>query len=77
MTSHPPGHTVTGTPTASAAHAARPPVPVARLMAILAAGAVLLAAVGLGVSAGLASTGPSTGTPTSARLITVSPSEHP
>ena len=77
MASHPAGHTVTGPPTGSAAHAARPPVPVARLMAILGSGVLLLAAIGVGVSAVLASTGPSTGTPTSARLITVSPSGHP
>ena len=58
-------------------HAARPPMPPARLMATVATGVVLLAAIGLGVWAYLGAPGPSTSTPTSARLITVSPSVHP
>ena len=77
MTSHPVRHTVTGPPGRSPAHAARPPAPVARVIAIGAAGFVLLAMIGLGVWAYLGSPGPSTSTPTSARLITVSPSDDP
>lgn len=77
MTSHPVRHTVTGPPARSPAHAARPPAPVARVLAIATAGAALLAMTGLGVWAYLGSPGPSTSTPTSARLITVSPSADP
>ncbi len=77
MASHPAGHTVTGPPTATAAHAARPSVRPTRLLAIAAAAAAIAAAIGLGMSACLASAGPSGSAPTSARLITVSPSGHP
>ena len=77
MASHPAGHTVTGPPRGSAVHAARPSVRPTRLLAITATAAVLVAALGLGVSACLGSTGRSGSTPTSARLITVSPSGHP
>jgi hypothetical protein len=77
MTPHPAGHTVTGAPTGSAAHAARPPVPLRRLLAIVAAGALLTALIGLGIAAHLGSTGPATSRPASARLITVSPPARP
>jgi hypothetical protein len=76
MASHPAGHTVTGPPTGTAVHAARPSVRPTRLLAIAAAAAIA-AAIGLGVSACLASAGPTGSAPTSARLITVSPSGHP
>ncbi|MEI6251243.1 MAG: hypothetical protein WCP30_00355 [Mycobacteriaceae bacterium] len=77
MTPHPARHTVTGLPAGSPAHAARPSVPPAHLVVVLATGAVLLAAITLGIWAYLGSTGHSTSTPTSAELITVSPSGHP
>ncbi len=77
MASHPAGHTVTGPPSGPAAHAARPSVPLARLMVVVAAAAVLVALLGVGIWAYLGSVGPSTSTPTSAKLITVAPSGHP
>lgn len=77
MTSPPAGHTVTGHPRGSAAHAVRPSVPLPRMLAMSAAGAVLLATLGLGVSACLGSAGRAPSAPTSARLITVTPSGHP
>jgi hypothetical protein len=74
---HPARHTVTGAPAASAAHAARPPIHLARLLALLAATAGVLALFALGIWAFLGSVEPSSGsTPSSAQLITVSPSQH-
>ncbi len=76
MASHPARHTVTGGSTDSAAHAARPPIPRRRLLALLAGAVGLLGALGLGIWAFLGSSGPSTSTPTSAQLITVTPAHH-
>lgn len=77
MTPHPARHTVTGPPSRQAAHAARPPMPTARLLGITGVAATLLGLLGLGLWALLASGGPATSTPTSAQLITVTPSAHP
>lgn len=73
----PDGHAVTGPPLRSAAHAARPSVPLSRALTMAAAGVVLLAALGMGISACVGSAGPVPSAPTSARLITVTPSAHP
>lgn len=77
MTPDPARHTVTGPPPRPAAHFARPPMPPAHLLATTAAAAIVLALIGLGLWALLASGGPATSTPTSAQLITVTPSAHP
>jgi nitroreductase len=77
MTSQPVEHTVIAGPTNSAAHAARPPAPLRRLMATTALGAILLAAIALGLTTCLRSLDTPASTPTSAQLITVTPPEHP
>jgi hypothetical protein len=46
-------------------------------MVVVAAAAVLVALLRVGIWAYLGSVGPSTSTPTSAKLITVAPSGHP
>jgi hypothetical protein len=68
-------HTVTGlSAPRTAQHAARPPVPWARTITAIAGGAIVLATVALGAAAWLADGGGgSDSTPTSARLITVTP----
>jgi len=67
-------HTVTGlSASRTAQHAARAPVPWARTVTAIAGGAVVLTTVALGAAAWLADGGASDSTPTSARLITVTP----
>ena len=67
-------HTVTGTPPGRPAHAVRPGVPAAKIAATVAGLAALAAAGWFGIGAVLKSTGPTTTTPVSASLITVTPS---
>jgi len=69
---HPPAHEVTGPPLVRAAHAARPPVPT-RPMVIGIVSALAIIAVALGVGILVTAAEPATSTPTSARLITVTP----
>lgn len=77
MTTHPDGHTVTGAPTGSAAHAARPTTPLRRLVVTVAVSAGVVGLLGVGMWAYSGSTGPATSTPTSAQLITVSATTRP
>ncbi|MBJ7400836.1 hypothetical protein [Mycolicibacterium sp.] len=72
MQPHPPTHEVTGLPPVRAAHAARPPVATGPVV-IGIASALVITAVALGVGILVTSAGPSTSTPTSARLITITP----
>ena len=69
------GHRVTGPASVTGpAHADRPwPAP-ARLVAVAAGGAAIITAIGLGVAGCLTAVGSSRSTPTSASLITVTPS---
>jgi hypothetical protein len=68
---------VTAIPNTRAAHAARPAASPARVAAVAAIVGALGLAAGLGVTALLGRTGPSTSTPTSAQLMTVTPSPFP
>ena len=72
-----PRHRVTGSPNAGATHAARPSLTPARAAATLAAIAALGITVGLGVAVLLRKVGPTSSSPTSAKLITVTPSAVP
>lgn len=69
-------HRVTGVPTTRAAHAVRPVSP-ARVVGFGAAVAAVAAAAALGVAAVLHDSGPTHSSPTSAQLMTVTPSPFP
>ena len=77
MVSPPSTHRATGRPSRRPAHAARPMAGTGRLLLGGAAAAALLIALAAGTSILLQSGGPATSTPTSARLITVSPTVPP
>jgi len=66
---------VTGSPSRRPAHAARPGVPATKAVVAIAGLAALGTAGWLGATALLKSVGPTTTTPVSASLITVTPSE--
>ena len=77
MASPPSAHRVTRQPSRRPAHAARPTAATGRLLLGAAAAAALLIALAAGTSILLQSGEPATSTPTSARLITVSPTVPP
>jgi len=69
---HPPTHEVTGPPPMGAAHAARPPVRSGPVV-IGIASALVITAIALGVGTLVMAAGSATSTPTSAGLITITP----